>query len=566
MTRSTTRSVRRSPAMRSGALALVAATLLSLAACASIPGSGPVHAGLSDLQQAERLVQFTPAGPAKGATQEQLVRGFLTASQSSLNDYAVAREFLATGYATQWDPYYSVLVSDGSKPYRGDSDTAGVLSVPLVGSVDGMGRLSPVAAGGSTDFRFEFTKEGEEWRISAAPTGIILDREIFVQIWASHQLYFLGAGGRLVPETRWFLSRTQLATEIVNSLIKGPSDVLAEVVHSGFPQGVKLASNSVPVVDGRARVDLTGDGLGVPKAQQEILAQLRASLPTVTGVNRVELFIDGAAVREAPEAPPTQGPVNARQVAGIIGTEFGIISGDKVEPVPGVSERLSMLSVLSMSLARTNAVAAVRTPDGVSIVSNGIVMPIDPRTGLIEPSVDDDLWTWTLSGSATNTVRVTDINGVRLELQAPWLAGTSVKALRVSPGGSLLAALVSDGERTAVLVGGVLRDEEGAPTGLTDEASVEALLSGTGVDLDWVDQLRFVVLTRSGSASRVAIGGPGLFLSDMGSLSSDAVQITGGGSRTGIRVLNSLGELYSPQGGSGWNRVGKSVLVLAKRG
>src|SRR5690606_143115 len=91
-------------------VALAAGAALLLASCVSIPGSGPVQVGLADLKQADRTIQFTVSGPTVGATQEELVRGFMLAAASSLDDYAVAREFLTTRYAPEWDPRYGVLV------------------------------------------------------------------------------------------------------------------------------------------------------------------------------------------------------------------------------------------------------------------------------------------------------------------------------------------------------------------------------------------------------------------------------------------------------------------------
>src|SRR5690606_8877265 len=74
---------------RAAAVALAAVLGVSLTACVSIPSDGPVQLGLSDLQQAERLVQLGASGPSAGDSQEQLVRGFLLAANSSADDYAV---------------------------------------------------------------------------------------------------------------------------------------------------------------------------------------------------------------------------------------------------------------------------------------------------------------------------------------------------------------------------------------------------------------------------------------------------------------------------------------------
>ncbi|MGO3146474.1 MAG: LpqB family beta-propeller domain-containing protein [Leucobacter sp.] len=565
MTRATTRGRRmRLTALAAGALA--AALSLSLASCVSVPGSGAVQVGLSDLQQAERLVQLGASGPSAGDTQEQLVRGFLIAANSNINDYAVAREFLSTAYATQWDPYYGVLVSEGTKPYRSDGDDAGMLSLALAANVDGEGTMLPIESGASTELRFEFVKQGDEWRISSAPSGLIVDRPNFTTTWSSHELYFLGPGDRMISETRWFLSRTALATEIVRALIEGPSERLQQVVHSGFPPGVQLAKNTVPVADGLARVDLLGDGLEAPQAQDEIIAQLQASLQSVPGINRVELLIDGVSVHDPAEAIPAS-PLSMATMkpAGFIEGTFGIISASEVEPVTDISEHVEELDPDSVSLSRSRTVAAVRNSDGVSMVAEGSVALVDQRNGLLEPSTDDDLWVWTVSAADPSVMRVTAVDGTQHVLSAPWLADLNVRSVRVSPGGSLVAALINDGERSRVLVAGVIRDNDGVPTGLSPEAPVEMWTNGEAIDLDWVDSLHFVTLSKQGNAGKVTVGGPGTFAIEQGSV-PNAVHVAGGGSRAQIRVSTSDGKFFAPQGGSGWQQVGSSIDVLAKRG
>ncbi|WP_244301267.1 GerMN domain-containing protein [Leucobacter insecticola] len=263
--------------------AIACATLL-LAGCNAIPSSGPVELGLTDLKQVEQLVQFNPSGPLQGSSQEGIVRGFVQAATSSSDDYSVAREFLSVGYANQWDPYYGVLIDDGNRSYREEGKSAGVLSLAAAANVDGEGILVPAEPGPATDMRFEFEREGDEWRISSAPSGIILDRSDFLAIWSSHELNFIGPGGLLVPESRWYLSRTALATEIVSGLLEGPGQGLQESVRTGFPAGSALVGGTVTVVDGRAKIDVTGEVLEAgPEALEEVVQQLRASLNSVQG-------------------------------------------------------------------------------------------------------------------------------------------------------------------------------------------------------------------------------------------------------------------------------------------
>lgn len=548
------------------ALGAALAGALTLAACAGIPGSGRVQPGLPDINQAEQLVQFSAFGPTIGASQEELVRGFLVAANSPSDDYSVAREYLTPEYAGQWDPYFGVLIGEGSRPYRADGHEAGTLSLSVVAEVEPNGRLLPTEAGESTELRFEFAKHGNEWRISSAPAGVILDRSTFEAIWSQHQLNFLGPQGRLVPDTRWFLSRAALSTEIVGALLEGPSKRFKQVVHSGFPQGVTLTKTAVPVEDGLARVDLKGDGLNNPQAQQEMLSQLQASLHTVSGVNRVELLVDGTPVRDAtrPASPAGTVPAGAK-LSGTVEGRFGLLTATGVEPVIGVSAAVEALGGDAVALSRSKTVAAVRAPGGTSIVDEGFSSALDARPDLLEPSVDDDLWAWSVSADDPTIIRVGNTTGAQHELVAPWLEGLDVRALRVSPGGSLVAALVGVGGKSYVLVGGVIRDNDGIPTALTPEADIEMWASGEAVDFDWIDQLRFVALTKQGNAGKITLGGPGIFSTEQGSV-PDATKVFGGGNRTQIRVLTASGELFAPQGASGWQRVSSDVELMAKRG
>lgn len=545
----------------------VAVAAIALTGCAAIPGSGTVQPGLSDINQAEQALQFSAFGPSAGATQEELVRGFITAARSPVDDYSVAREYLSPEYADQWDPYFGVLVWEGSRPFRPDGDEAGMLLLSVVAEVDPDGRLLPTEAGESTELRFEFTKRGDEWRISSAPAGVIVDRATFDAIWSQHHVNFIGPGGRLVPDTRWFLSRPALSTEIVNALLAGPSERFELVARSGFPQGTTLTKNAVTVENGLARVDVKGEGLNNPGAQDEMQLQLQTSLQSVTGVNRVELLIDGTPVRSKPHTVTPVAPVQVgAKLAGELEGKFGVITASNVEPVIGVSAGVEELDALAVNLSRSKTVAAVLAPDGVHIVAEGYSALVDSRKGLLAPSVDDDLWTWSVSATDPSAVRVASVDGVQHELDAPWLEGLNVHAVGIAPGGSMLAALVDGGGgKSYVLVGGIIRDNEGEPTGLTPKADIEMWAGGEAIDFDWIDQNRFVAITRQGTAGKVSVGGPGTFVSEQGSV-PDAVEVFGGGNRTQIRVLTASGELFAPQGASGWQRVAADVDLMAKRG
>ena len=549
-------------------VALVCLTALGLTSCASIPNSGPVEPGLADLRQVDSRPESDPAGPQAGATQEEIMRGFLLAAERSTDNYAIAREFLASGYAMQWDPYAGVLVKEGrSESLRPDGDDAGMLPLSAVATVDSTGRLLPVGPGESTELRFEFVNEGGEWRISSAPTGIILDQAVFENLWRSRQIYFLGPGGRLVPETRWFLDRTAVSTDVVNTLLGGPSDRLSQSVYTGFPPGVRLTTSVVPVTDGRARVEVSGDGLDSEKTQHDMLLQLTRSLTSSSGVTQVELIVNGTPVPDLEEPDPTPtGGLSATRAAVIIDGEFGVLGAQgAVETLQGMSAEIAALKPNAVVLSRSTQIAAARTSAGVHLLAGGSVALNDARDDLLEPSIDDDDWTWTYSTDAPAVVRVAAVTGEQYELAAPWLSGLDVVALRVAPGGSLIGALVDDGDRSYVLVGGVVRDNDGVPVRLTPGAEIEAWLAGGAIDFDWIDPTRFVALSKQNNAGKVTLGGPGLIAIERGTV-PEAKRIVGGGSQGQIRVLTANGELFGPQGGTGWQRMSTSVDLLAKRG
>ncbi len=553
------RSIWKRPLAATAALAAVL-----LAGCAAIPSSGPVEVGLTDLQQAEQSYEYNPEGPVAGASQEDIVRGFVRAATSNVDDYAVAREFLTPDYAEQWDPGFGVLIDEGTRPYRAEGEGAGVLSLTATAKVDARGLLLPVEPGPTTDVRFEFERTGDEWRISSAPAGIILDRATFSSIWSPRPIYFIGPGGFLVPETRWFLSRTALATEIVGALLEGPSEHMRDVVRSGFPTGTALVTSSVPIVEGRARIDLTGELLEAgPQVMSEVTQQVSASLKSVTGVSGFDLLIDGTPMRDG-------GGDDLRLANGtsnpsvLIDGRFGTLVGNEFEDVSGFGDALAELDPRAITLAPDGSAAAVLGEAGVSRVDGTGSALIDGHEGQVEPSYDAFGFIWTVQRAAPQTLSASAPDGTAVPVAAPWLAGFRPVSVRLSPDGSRIAALVTDDDQSLVLVAGVVRDEAGTPVRTTENAEAQLWTTGEPVDFDWVDQSRFAALTRLGGASRVTLGGVGLFPVEQGTV-PDGMQITGGGGRTQIRVLGAEGDLFTSQG-SGWQRSENDISILAKRG
>lgn len=123
-----------------GALLLAA----MLAGCVSIPTSGRVVEGGDVSQQGARAaLRVTAAGPAEGADERQVVEGFL-AAVAGLDDFSVAREFLAPD-ALSWRPGDQTVVHADAAAFapvvRSSDGVSSVgVQVDVVARIDEAGR------------------------------------------------------------------------------------------------------------------------------------------------------------------------------------------------------------------------------------------------------------------------------------------------------------------------------------------------------------------------------------------------------------------------------------------
>lgn len=552
-------------------LVLRAATVLAcfsstVAGCSLVPVSGGVNAGLSSLQQAQQNVQYDPAGPVPGMTPEQIVHGFLLAATSSVDNYAIAREFLTPAQAREWDPASGVLIDEGKRVFSADGESAATLSLELVGQVDERGILGHVQQGQPTKTRFEFERVRGQWRISVSPAGIILDRTNFSEVWVEHSLFFVGAGGVLVPEARWFARQSSLPTRIVRELLLGPAKSMGDVLSSGFPAGSELVGQSVPVVDGVARVDVTGDLLSAgSQAVSFVSRQLEASLRSVAGVSRVELFAAGIPVQLPGVSAVGRQPGAPEDFAVVLRDgQLGVYRGGEFAVLPGGVGELAGVGVSSLSVSSDMRRAAATVGGGVVAARVDGVYVRDERDGLLAPSFDSFGYTWSVSVLQPLMARVADPDGVWRDVSIEFLEGYTPVAFRVSPDGARLAVLAGVGGQSFVLVAGIVRDAAGMPTGVLD-VSVRAFAGvGVALDFDWVDQQRFVVLQSGEKGSFVTVAGVGVFPVERGVVAG-AVRISGSGGGSRLRVITDVGDVYVSRG-SGWQLEFSGVGVLAKRG
>jgi hypothetical protein len=552
---------------RRGFLALALPLAVTVSGCATIPRSGPVTAGQPDTTEEDIPFQFLPNGPAEGATQKEILDGFIDAASSPQDNYRIAREFLSTD--AEWIPGTGVIVDQGLRTQTVAGEDAITLAVTPVAEVDETGAYSEVASASPLPLQYSFVQENGEWRISSPPSGVLIDRSTFDQVFSTYPLYFFDPTTTyLVPDVRWFASRgdSSTSTTIVTELLRGPSPWLAETgsAVSAFPTGTALGAESVPVVGQDASVDLNSAVLESSARERALMRlQLKQSLQAVSNVSGVTITVDQAPFDAATTATglPTTPRVDARPLV-LLGDSFGFLSGDAVSSSP-LESAIAPLGAVAVTLSAGQDAAAVQDAGGaVSLVRDGQpVQRLDARAGLVAPTMDPLGYVWTVPSDAPGQVTAFSPDGSRsIPVTTAWPEADGITALRVSREGSRVVALVTDGAQTSLLVASVERSDSGAPVSL-GERQILATLAGEPVDATWLDDVdvAFVVRATTGEDTvwQQQLGGK---RTSLGTTTGTA-RISGGNAATQIRILSSEGELRQ-QRGSAWQTTATGIAVL----
>ncbi len=552
--------------VRRGILSAVAVmAALALSACAGLPVSGPVNPGREigeDAGSPEFL--FRPDEPQPGATPEQIVEGFIRAGSGPgpAANWEVARMFLAPSIRETWKPEASVTI-DVPDDRRPVSPTEGAveLSLVAVATVDETGAYQPAEAG-VTQLSFRLAQQDNgEWRITEAPDGVVVDRDVFTNVFHRYSLmYFDPTWQFLVPDVRWFPT-TNAATRITGALVGGvPSAWLADSVRNSFPESVSLARPSVPLESGIAQVALSGEALLVESTTLDRMqTQLDASLATA-GVTGAQMSVS--------TTPLTAEPVSTRstRVTGppLVLTDegFGFLAGDELTPIPGLSESMSNVVPTAIQVSPDRDFAAVRLVDGsvARVPAEGGVAVIDVRAGLVDPSADPFGYIWSVPRDRPSEVAVFSGDGLQFEVADAWPGATQIAAMAVSRDGARVAALVVAGGRPEVWIAGIVRDDENQPVRIGPPFPLGALTS-SGASLAWLDDTTLGVLTGVGENplfTESLAGGPATATN----APLGATSVAGATSISTVRLRAEDGALYVKRGAN-WQRTSSGILVLA---
>jgi hypothetical protein len=551
---------------RSGAAALLAVVAVLLSGCIAIPTSGSVAAaGEVGGGEAPELV-FQPNGPVEGASPEAIITGFVQAAIGPQSSYAVARQFLSTGFADQWDPNAGVLVRSGQQSTARLDEDSYELSFTATASVDASGQYTSLASPQPATLTFEMVKQRGEWRIAETPDGIVLTEQYFEDIFEPYPLYFFAPGFQnLVPDLRWFPNLATTSLRLVRGLLAGPSEWMQPpAVVTAFPEGTEALL--VNVENGSAVVDLSAEARADTVALQRMKLQLTSTLSSVLSIQSVEVSIE-----RTPTTIPDlggAGPATDPQVDGsplvLADGTFGFLTNGETEPLPVVGERIAALQPTAVTLGADEISAAVLNAAGVwSVRRDEDALLVDTRPGLIPPSLDTEGFVWSVPAEDPTAMLAIRANGEGGAVGTSWGEGARIASIDVSRDGARLLALLDSAQGPRLAVASIVRDENGTPTRLTSPVLELEAEPGTPVDATWVDNVTVATLTRPtpGEEPVVTLQQVSGRVTNLGEVRG-AVSIVGGNGRSNLRVLTAEGLLHVPRG-NGWQRAGANVSVLA---
>ena len=96
-------------------------------------------------------------------------------------------------------------------------------------------------------------QENGEWRIDNPPPGLMVAEFSFKSFYQTYDLYFVGNGSSLVPDPIYLPALSNpanVASALMNMLLKGPSKWLKPAVSSAIPPNTSLSVDSVTITDG----------------------------------------------------------------------------------------------------------------------------------------------------------------------------------------------------------------------------------------------------------------------------------------------------------------------------
>lgn len=539
--------------------------VLATTACAQIPTSSEVRQGqyIGGGLSNEDLY-YSPNPPSRGASQEEIIRGFLNAGTGPQDDYAVAREYLTRDFAKRWKPNQETLVQQGKPGISFLAENQSQVTVKLQSKVDANGVYTIASPDEERNLYISLVEEAGEWRIDDAPNLTVLIRPVFDVIFQSYSLYFFDQQFKhLVPDLRWFPSRASTSTRMVTELLAGPSEWLQEAVVTAIPAGTKLSLAAVSVANGVASVDLNAKTLSLSATAKTYLkAQISATLRQLPNVTSVQILVERSPQVIA-DLTLESNPSSGSSPVILSPSGFTHVSGANPPSFARVSNLMANYVASDFALSADETRFAMKSANGVYATTLAELgkepVLFDARTKLIRPVFDRQNYLWSTGVAAGSYIRVLSPTGEVLELPAGWLSLANRVEISISVEGSRLAALVATPSGNQVLVSSIIRDETGAPVRLGKPIRIAGSIENPE-SISWSGETQVLILaldpeSASGGVYKSTVGADTVLIAN----TIDVVDILGG-SVGDLYGLNSFGELYRHRS-TGWTLVEDAVQV-----
>jgi len=540
--------------------ALIAVFLVAtLTGCAALPTSGPVRIG-PDLAPPSDANSFyySPASPMDGATETEILSGFLSAGTAPQNDYLIAREYLADSIRATWNPNNELLIQKATPKITLTDNGSAFVEVEISARIDANGRYQALPPGSTRVLEYGFTEQSGQIRLSSAPDVTIVIRPVFDVVFRSYSIFFLDKSKQhLVPEIRWFPANPATGTKLVNALLAGPSDWLEPAVVSAIPSGTVLSIDAVTVQQEVALVDLSARALVADSLDRSLMqAQLVATLSQLPTITTVTISIERS-VQNIPESPinlrsPSSGVLLAVGASGLEAR-----SGPSPESVADGLDFFSSRDISLFAASKTANKLAAATSSGVTVTSfdnpGSPLELVDRRSSVIALDYDSLQQLWIVSSSLVTV----DSQPVR----ASWLAGQSIIDFSLSPEGSRVAVIVEAGDTNQVLLSSVVRSESGFPIELARPITLASEIASPEL-LSWFDNVTVSISNRETDLSNISLVTIGGFTKIIQGV-ADAESLVSLGDGSNIYALKQSGELMT-YSGTIWSSAGFSYSAITK--
>lgn len=592
-------------------IGLVLVVILAMTGCSGLPTSGSVHAGKAiDNHAAPTVGNIEYPGPSAGASQKDIVGGFLDATAGTNQNYERAREYLTAAADRSWAPR-TVAVTSGSRDLMTSGTDTITATADSDAALDAQGHLSEEPDGATTTADFGLTKVNGEWRIAKLPAdfGLWMNVDQFKRIYQPQEVYYAAATGHtLVPDTQWY-TQTGLVSSLAAAVVRAAPSWMQGMTVPALPRGSELTGSSVSIDnDGVASVNVSEEVLAATPAQRTALwASMLATLGQVSEVRRVVVLVGGARLQAPglPRSPTTPSDFGYTAVSGNPAQLVGRTSETQLEwmdaadsgpdlrdkshakdhpSLPTINRNWHRLAVSGdgKQVAAIDGADAVlgRWVDGhlsrIAGFGTGLVAPSFSTTRAASGDAVDELWVAGRSTSkdgggksAYGTLWVVDAelpvaDAQPQPIEASWLRDKHITAIRLSPDGERIAVAVSTSAGVAqVYVAGVVRGTKGHAQSLTKPLRVAPSVTDVR-DVGWIDYVTLAVLCHdhdSGSVEPVSV--------PIGGLSSSLGETPGGtnlvatGAGTSSLYVETDANTVLTRVGASWQKVPGVMAMIA---